>query len=85
MTLDTAISVCYAALDRLFRQRGDSMSSIVVTEIASVNGHDVPVEALVFNRHAVIYSRLIVPPDAVPVLLDAGFKPSELHIAAVLN
>jgi len=61
------------------------MSTIVVTKLGVLAGREFPVEALVFNEHAVIYSRLLVPVEAVPALMDAGFTAAELHLAAVMN
>jgi len=63
------------------------MTTIVVTEVAELQGRDVPVEALIFHpvENCVTYSRLLVPPASVAELLDAGFEIRELHLVAGLN
>jgi len=62
------------------------MTTVVITEVAELHGHDVPVEALIFEAdNCVTYSRLLVPPESVAILLDAGFNISDLHLRAVLN
>jgi len=84
--LDTWVNLCYALLEGSNpTEENCTMSTIVVTQMARLREHDVPVEALVFNEHCVIYSRMLVPVEAMPALIDAGFTMKELHLSAVMN
>lgn len=86
--LDKVIDRCYAALERFsLRQKGDSMTGVVlVTEVATINGCDVPIEALIFppDRTMVIYSRLLADPRML-VGLPADVPVGDLFYDAVLN
>jgi hypothetical protein len=86
MRLDKVIDLCYAALVIPIRQKGDTMSNVIVTEVVECLGQDVPVEALIFHPDGkgVIYSRLLCDPVAL-VNMPAGISVSDLFYDVVLN